>query len=72
MPPNFTKPLAWRLDALSELSINEADDGDPLKPNHVLIAPGGKYLQVRRLGTSVRAVVRDGVPQSGHISPCSP
>jgi two-component system chemotaxis response regulator CheB len=67
MPPNFTKPLAWRLDALSELSISEAADGDPLKPNHVLIAPGGKHLQVRRLGASVKAVVRDGVPTSGHM-----
>jgi len=66
MPPSFTKPLAWRLDSLSELSIEEAAHGDPLKPNHVLIAPGGSHLQVRRLGASSKAVVRDGPPVSGH------
>lgn len=66
MPPNFTKPLAWRLDALSELSIKEAAQGDTLEPNHVLIAPGGKHLQVRRMGDSVKAIIRDGAPISGH------
>ena len=60
MPASFTKPLAWRLDSLGELSIREAASGDLLEPNHVLIAPGGKHLQVRRVGTSVKAVVRDG------------
>ncbi len=66
MPPSFTKPLAWRLDALSALSIKEAAQGDLLQPNHVLIAPGGKHLQVKRLGGLVKAVVRDGSPVSGH------
>jgi two-component system chemotaxis response regulator CheB len=67
MPPNFTKPLAWRLDSLGELSIREAAGGDLLEPNHVLIAPGGKHLQVCRFGASVKAVVRDGAPVSGHM-----
>jgi two-component system chemotaxis response regulator CheB len=66
MPASFTKPLAWRLDSLGELSVQEAAHGDPLHPNHVLIAPGGKHLQVRRLGASVKAVIRDGAPVSGH------
>ena len=66
MPPSFTKPLAWRLDSLSQLSVKEAAHGDLLKPNHVLIAPGGKHLQVRRLGTSAKAAIRDGAPVSGH------
>ena len=66
MPPSFTKPLAWRLDSLSQLSVKEAAHGDLLKPNHVLIAPGGKHLQVRRVGGSVKAVIRDGPPVSGH------
>ena len=66
MPPSFTKPLAWRLDSLSELSIKEAAPGDVLEPNHVLIAPGGKHLQVRRMGNAVKAVIRDGPVVSGH------
>jgi two-component system chemotaxis response regulator CheB len=67
MPASFTKPLAWRLDSLGELSIREAANGDLLEPNHVLIAPGGKHLQVRRLGASAKAVVRNGAPVSGHM-----
>jgi two-component system chemotaxis response regulator CheB len=37
-----------------------------LQANQVLLAPGGKHLQVRRLGDSVKAVIRDGEPVSGH------
>lgn len=66
MPPSFTKPLAWRLDSLSGLTIKEAAQGDSLLPNHVLIAPGGKHLEVRCLGKTVKAIVRDGSPVSGH------
>ncbi len=66
MPPHFTRPLAWRLDALSQLTVSEAAQGDLLEPNRVLIAPGGKHLEVRRSGASVKAVIRDGPPVSGH------
>jgi len=66
MPPNFTKPLAWRLDSLSELSIKEAAHNDLLQPNHVLIAPGGKHMRVRRLGGLVKVAISDGAPVSGH------
>ncbi|MHB8974725.1 MAG: chemotaxis-specific protein-glutamate methyltransferase CheB [Pirellulaceae bacterium] len=66
MPASFTKPLAWRLDSLSDLSIKEAANGDVLEPNCVLIAPGGKHLAVRRQGQVVKAVVREGAVVSGH------
>lgn len=67
MPAGFTKALAWRLDALGELSVREAADGDLLAANLVLIAPGGKHLELRRTGGSVKAVVREGAPVSGHV-----
>ena len=66
MPASFTKPLAWRLDSLSSLSIKEAARGDRLLPNHVLIAPGGKHIEVRRLGDRATAVIRGGQSVSGH------
>jgi two-component system chemotaxis response regulator CheB len=66
MPPGFTKPLAWRLDALGGISVKEAAQGDPLKPDHALIAPGGKHLQVLGSRRSAKAVIRDGPPVSGH------
>jgi two-component system chemotaxis response regulator CheB len=66
MPSSFTKPFACRLDSLSELSVKEAATGDVLVPNQVLLAPGGKHLQVRRVGHMVRVVIHDGPAVSGH------
>jgi two-component system, chemotaxis family, protein-glutamate methylesterase/glutaminase len=66
MPPQFTGPLAARLNLLSALSVREASDGDTVEPNCVLIAPGGKHLEISRRGSRVRASTRDGDPVSGH------
>lgn len=66
MPPNFTKPLAWRLDSLSKLAIKEAESDDVLKPNHVYIAQGGKHFYLRKYGNQVRAIIEDGPLVSSH------
>ena len=66
MPPNFTKSLAWRLNSLSPLAVKEAEDADVLQAGHVYIAPGGRHLQLRRRGQTVRLAVGDGPPVSGH------
>jgi two-component system chemotaxis response regulator CheB len=66
MPPQFTGPLAARLDAISALSVQEAKHGDRLQPNCVLLAPGGKHVKLRRVGAHVSAVIYDGEPVSGH------
>ncbi len=66
MPPQFTGPLAARLNSLSPLSVREAGETDTLEPNCVLIAPGGKHLEITRRGDRVRASTRDGEPVSGH------
>ena len=66
MPPQFTKSLAWRLDSLSKLSVKEAETGDVLRPNHVILAPGGKHLKIQRQGKLFKAIVCDGPNVSGH------
>lgn len=66
MPAQFTKPFAWRLNSLSKLAIREAADGDVLEPNGVWIAPGGRHIELRRLGNKVRIHVLDTPPVSGH------
>ena len=66
MPPNFTRPLAQRLNALSELTIREAGDGDLLKPNHVLIARGGSHMRVCRCAKGVSVEIIDAPPVSSH------
>ena len=47
MPATFTKSFAARLDKMSGATVTEAEDGAPLKPGHVYIAPGGEaHLEV--------------------------
>lgn len=67
MPANFTGPFSRRLDSISPLSIKEAATGDILKPNHAYIAPGGRHLTLRKFGSDVKIVIREGEPVSGHI-----
>lgn len=66
MPPHFTKPLSWRLDSISRLSIKEATDGDLLRANHVFIAPGGFHMELRKLGPQTKVRIFDGPSVSGH------
>jgi two-component system chemotaxis response regulator CheB len=46
MPPIFTESLARSLDSKCSIEVREAVDGEILKPNIALIAPGGKQMKV--------------------------
>ncbi|MBF0376094.1 MAG: chemotaxis response regulator protein-glutamate methylesterase [Desulfamplus sp.] len=46
MPPVFTKSLAKSLDAKCSLEVKEAENGEPLRPNTVFIAPGGMQMKI--------------------------
>jgi len=46
MPARFTASLATSLDRRSKLRVREAEDGRPLRAGEVLVAPGGKHLEV--------------------------
>lgn len=45
MPAGFTGPLAERLDAVSRVSVREAQQGDRPLAGGVLIAPGDRHLE---------------------------
>ena len=47
MPHEFTKLLASRLDAMSQLWVGEAISGKTLRENRVYIAPGGQHMRIR-------------------------
>lgn len=53
MPPDFTRAFAERLNRFSALTIREAADGDLMLPGNVLIAPGGKNMELFRKGPDV-------------------
>ena len=66
MPEQFTGPFSKRLDSMSQINVKEAETGDVLKPNHAIIAPGGKHLKLRKRGSQVSAQIVTGDPVSGH------
>ena len=66
MPEKFTAMYADRLDGLCAMKIREARDGDRLERGTVLIAPGGRHMQLRKTGGQYFAVVADGPPVNRH------
>ena len=46
MPPVFTKSLAESLDAKCQYEVREAENNEPVRPDVIYIAPGGKHMRV--------------------------
>ena len=66
MPPNFTKSLANRLDALSEITVKEAVHGELIKKGVAYIAPGGFHLKVKSVGRNIAVHLDQTEPINGH------
>jgi two-component system, chemotaxis family, protein-glutamate methylesterase/glutaminase len=66
MPEKFTAMYAERLDGICAVNVREARDGDRVQRGVVLIAPGGKHLQLRKAGGQYFTVVSDGPPVNRH------
>jgi two-component system chemotaxis response regulator CheB len=66
MPEKFTTMYAQRLDANCAMNVREAKDGDRLERGVVLIAPGGRHMQLRRAGGQYFLVVADGPAVNRH------
>jgi two-component system chemotaxis response regulator CheB len=52
MPAGFTASLAQRLDRSSKLTVVEAGGGEVLKPDTLILAPGGSHLRLGDDGTA--------------------
>ncbi|MBB5205673.1 two-component system chemotaxis response regulator CheB [Inhella inkyongensis] len=68
MPAGFTAGMAARLARVSGFDVIEARDGDRVYPGRVLVAPGGKHMQLRRSGAQYLVEVKDG-PLVNHHKP---
>lgn len=66
MPPQFTAAFAKRLDALCQIEVREARDGDRVVPGCALIAPGGHHMLLQRSGAQYHLEVRQGPPVNRH------
>lgn len=49
MPRGFTEPLARRLDAICNLQVREAEEGDVVQPGVALVAPAGLHMTITRV-----------------------
>ncbi len=62
MPPAFTQILAAHIARAGALPCTEAEDGAPLRPGHIALAPGGRHLIVERGPEGLRARLSDAPP----------
>lgn len=62
MPAGFTKSLAARLDRDAKLRVREAEGGEPLAADTILLAPGGSHLRIAQDG---RVSLSDDAPIGG-------
>lgn len=72
MPPGFTKSLAERLDAISEIKVKEAENNELILPGCAYIAPGDYHLTVDTkhfAGTKQLYISLDQTPPYGGHRP---
>ena len=70
MPPGFTRSLAERLDAQSNVPVVEATDGEVLRTNRVYVAPGGLHMRVERAqGVGAPTIVLYDAPTIWGVRP---
>lgn len=64
MPPLFTAMLAERLTAHSQVPCHEGVEGQVIESGHAYLAPGGRHMEVQRLGTRTVLRLHDGPPEN--------
>ncbi|MCR4586199.1 MAG: chemotaxis-specific protein-glutamate methyltransferase CheB [Lachnospiraceae bacterium] len=70
MPVGFTRSLADRLNAMSELTVSEAADGEILEKGHVYIAKGGAHMKYEDFRGRGRIIYTDEPAREG-VKPCA-
>ncbi len=66
IPPVFSLAFANRLNEMCDFEVKEAQDGDEVIPNRVLIAPGGKQMKVVKRGDKLVVQCTDDDPVNRH------
>ncbi|HZW31795.1 MAG TPA: CheB methylesterase domain-containing protein, partial [Isosphaeraceae bacterium] len=68
MPGQFTGVFAERLNRYSHgaVTVKEAEEGELVLPDRVLIAPGGRHLRLTGHPPRVRVALSDEPPVRGH------
>ena len=64
MPPVFTRLLAERLQTLSKLKIQEAEDGMTVEGGNLYIAPGNFHMRVKKNGLKITIELDQSPPEN--------
>ncbi|HLQ72482.1 MAG TPA: chemotaxis response regulator protein-glutamate methylesterase [Bacillota bacterium] len=66
MPEKFTTSLANRLNALSDMLVKEAVNGELIQPKTVYIAPGNFHMKIRMVGRAYAIELTQETLVNGH------
>lgn len=69
MPNGFTKTMAARLNEVSPIEVRECKEGDVLKKGLVLVAQGGKHMEIVPCPDGTHKVHLDDSPPVGGLKP---
>lgn len=64
MPPMFTRLLAQRLDQQCKQDVREAEDGMPILPGTITLAPGDFHMHLRRGRDGLFVSLSQGPPEN--------
>ena len=64
MPAFFTAQLAERLSRICGANVREAQAGEEIVPGSILLAPGGRHLEITADGTALRVRLTDDPPEN--------
>jgi two-component system chemotaxis response regulator CheB len=62
IPPVFSAAFAKRMNELCNFEVKEAVNGDEVKPNRVLVAPGGKQMKMVYKNSKAYVEITDDEP----------
>jgi two-component system chemotaxis response regulator CheB len=66
IPPMFSKAYADRLNQMYPFEVKEAEPGDLVIPNRIIIAAGGRQMKIVRAGSNLQVVLDDSEPVNRH------
>jgi len=66
IPPVFSTAFAQRLNSICPFEVKEAANGDEIKPNRVLIAPGAFQMAVKKSGPKLIVQINSDAPVNRH------
>lgn len=66
MPAGFTQAFAERLDQTAQVSVQEAQHQQVVKPGCVYVAPGGLHLSLKKINQQISCALLDTEPMAMH------